>query len=138
MLEGEEDLQTVSGQNLGHHLKIAHLATNPDNIRAAINSEVFSRVEGSGTALVSALAQKCLRRHAAGIYLESVESAVPFYEKLGFVQLDRHEIRMLEGGAIPMQLTAEKIERLFHTELSGGGLAATLSKSTRPLFPCCC
>jgi hypothetical protein len=46
MLEGIENLQTVSGQSLGIYIKVAHLATHPDNLRTSINAGSILKSKG--------------------------------------------------------------------------------------------
>jgi Acetyltransferase (GNAT) family len=108
-LTKKTELISKSRGSLGNHLKIAHLATNPSNIRSSLNRREHNRVEGAATHLINVLAARCLREGCKGIYLESVPSATPFYQRLGFVPLDPHDIIMSEGGCGPMILTAEKI-----------------------------
>jgi hypothetical protein len=101
-------------------LKIAHLATNPNNIRSPINPKHKS-VQGAATAIIVHLAKQCFEKkitwkdkskhpNIQGIYLESTESAIPFYEKLGFeIFLN---IKCEEEFCTPMLLKAEKMQQL--------------------------
>ncbi|MBA3604007.1 MAG: hypothetical protein H0W50_10305 [Parachlamydiaceae bacterium] len=44
------------------YLKIAHLATNPNNIRSPINQKQKERVQGAATAIIVYLAKQCFAK----------------------------------------------------------------------------
>lgn len=91
------------------YVKLVHIVTHPHNIRSSVNRDEYERVEGSGTALIKAIAQQTMR----GIYLESISSAIPFYQKLGFEKVSKNDMAMIEElGCTPMILTAEKVKKL--------------------------
>lgn len=95
------------------YLKIALMVTNPINIRSSVNSTEDDRVRGAGTNLIVHIAKECLEKKYNGLYLESVDSALPFYQKLGFEELDSEEVFMLEPLTIPMRLTIEQMNELL-------------------------
>ncbi len=108
------------------HLKIAHLVTNPKNIRSAsINQKQTKRVQGAATAIIVHLAKQCFAKKIAwknksknpdikGIYLESTSSAISFYEKLGFERIP--DLKPEEEFCIPMRLKVEKMQELVFTK----------------------
>jgi hypothetical protein len=98
-------------------IKIAHIVTNPINIRAKINEHEYSRVEGAGTATISYLALRALKEQKE-IYLEAVKSAIPFYTSLGFEDVSVELGSIDEGGTFPMILTKEKIQKLASSSFS--------------------
>lgn len=67
------------------HLYVNLLATNPINIRSSLNKEE-KKVTGAGTALISHLAKVCLQENKKELQVTSLDSALPFYIKLGFHQ----------------------------------------------------
>jgi hypothetical protein len=113
MLTKRKNLVTEAGKKMGNFVHVVELLTHPDNLRFSINLNAFSRVEGSGTALISYAVHECLRHNLAGVFLESSPSADKFYEKLGFKYLPQNKIKTEQGGK-PMILKAEKIKRLLH------------------------
>ncbi len=107
------------------YLKIAHLATNPNNIRSPINNQQKERVQGAATAIIVHLAKQCfakkidwkdksLHPEIKGIFLESIDSAIPFYEKLGFERF--LDVKSEEEFCTPMRLKAEKMQQLVLTK----------------------
>ena len=91
-------------------LKISHMATHPQNIRSSVNQMETTRVEGAARTLVNHLVTTVSSDQQ--IYLESVKSAYPFYQKFGFETLDSKEYPPDEWGTIPMRLSKEKIQSL--------------------------
>lgn len=67
--------------------KIGYLATNPDNI--PVPGMEDRSIRGSGTALVRHIAHDVLESASPNknLSLLSKESAIPFYEKLGFTRI---------------------------------------------------
>jgi hypothetical protein len=92
------------------YVKIVHIVTNPHNIRSIVNARDFERIEGAGTALIKNIAKAAEGR---GLYLESVHSAIPFYQKLGFTRISRLSVSMVKRSCSPMILTTEKIQNLL-------------------------
>lgn len=91
----------------GRFVKIAHIATNPNNIRSKVNESELTRIEGASTAIINHLAQRCLKEGADGIYLEATATARPFYEKMGFKALDPKTVKLDEDGTWPMVLAVK-------------------------------
>jgi len=86
------------------HLHVNWLATAPWNMPGYTNENT---VKGAGRRFIEGIAKEVSenpQKYPAGIQLEALEAAVPFYEKLGFVRI---------GGPdqVPyMQLSLEKIK----------------------------
>ena len=67
--------------------EIEFLATSPDNLRLSFQTECMS---GAGSALIEEVAFKSLLHTAKReISLEAAEMAIPFYERLGFIQTEQ-------------------------------------------------
>lgn len=94
---------------LGKYLKITHLGVNPDNLK--LSDSKPDRIAGAGTAMISAMAKRCLSGKFTGLYTESTESAKAFYEKLGFVVITENVV-VSEIGTVPMYLTTARIREL--------------------------
>jgi len=97
-------LKTCNGEALGSYLKVVFLATNPINIRAACNDHEAHRTVGAGTCLITHLKATCQDRKLQGIFLEAVESAVPFYKKKGFSLYERSSFQLDAKWMHPMIL----------------------------------
>lgn len=110
-LTKDHHVRTRSGEDLGKHLMITRIATHPNNIRSKVNEKKYKRVEGAAAAIIFYLAQLCLKENLKGIYLESVDSAITFYKRLGFSRSKGREINALEFGTQPMILSLEKIKQ---------------------------
>jgi hypothetical protein len=90
------------------YLKIAHLVTNPHNIRSPINAYNFSRVRGAATFLIKEVAKQALSTQK-GVYAEIIASSKPFYEKLGFEEIPIDRVHMVDGD-IPMVLSGSRLK----------------------------
>lgn len=98
--------QAIAFYNSTNH-EIAYLVTNPDNVKHPLNREC--RVRGAGGSIVFHCGDKA-RESGRPLILDAVRKAVPFYERVGFVEdITR---RPHEEGEIPMMLTASKIHQL--------------------------
>jgi len=67
------------------YLYVEYLVTHPKNIRSPLNENEPNRVNGAGSAIISALIQLGREENKDTIQLHSLSSARPFYEKLGFI-----------------------------------------------------
>lgn len=61
------------------------LMTNPINIRSSVNNDELHRVAGAATAVLTKVGQLCLKEKIETIKLWGINSAIPFYHKVGFV-----------------------------------------------------
>src|SRR5581483_9979863 len=60
------------------------IGSNPDNVPLVGNEKV---VKGAGTAIIKHIVQEILQmKERRTLHLDSLESSLPFYEKLGFVR----------------------------------------------------
>ena len=99
-------------KNQDKYLKISHLVTHPHNIRSPVNEHDFSRVRGTGAFLVKEVAKKCFAHQLKGIYAEVTASSKSFYEKLGFEEIPREEVIIMDGD-YPMVLQGEQMRKLL-------------------------
>ncbi|MBS0656390.1 MAG: GNAT family N-acetyltransferase [Verrucomicrobia bacterium] len=92
--------------------EIKLIATNPENM-PVFGYEKATR--GGGTALITHIVRDSMqKRHKRGLYLNSIPSAVGFYEKLGFVGRSRTRSDWLK----PMVLRTEKMQALVGKHMS--------------------
>ncbi len=100
-LKEVQAIALVRGHTMHKRLKILFIATHPRNVRSPLNETETTRVEGAGSTLIKHLATE-LRDSGKYIYLDSRQSAIPFYKKLGF--------ELVAGKADSMVLSAHKIQ----------------------------
>ncbi len=101
-----------SRKKLGNYLKLSYLASNPDNIRSKLNEHIYTRVEGAGKKTLFHLLKIAKDKSLKGVYLEAVESAVPFYKRFGFKPLNPKVVKMSEKNLQPMHITQDAIRQL--------------------------
>ncbi|MBA3958259.1 MAG: GNAT family N-acetyltransferase [Parachlamydiaceae bacterium] len=90
------------------NIKIAHLVTHPHNVRSSLNHQELEKVSGVGTKLIKHIGLQCLKQQKK-LYLEGTESSRPFYDCLGFEEVDEPYI---EDGAYAMEMSTQKIKLL--------------------------
>lgn len=104
-----QELVSTKSKYLGRYLKIAHIVTNPKNVRSDLNNGIKSRIAGAGRAMISHVAELCLKGNFEGIYAEGTGSAKKFYEKFKFTLLD---VIPFEAGTWPYHITTGQIKAL--------------------------
>jgi|GEM_PF-4515103 len=109
-LEQEQGIALIKEKGLHNEIRVAYMTTNPMNVRSSSTQSKTTRVEGVGTKLISTIAQRALEKQRKQIYLEAIQSAIPFYKKLGFIK-DRR--RPEEANTQPLVLRKKKIEQLL-------------------------
>ena len=104
----ENNIQALARVSEPYHtsqqtsLIMQYLATHPKNIRSIVNQQEF-QVRGASTAIISHLAECCLRKGFSGIQLEPLEHLNNFYKS--FTSMDGRWV----------ELTTEKIRTLPKT-----------------------
>ena len=87
--------------------ELIYLATHPENVGHAINTK---RIQGAGSSIILYLAKQMLTSKT-DLILESIDNAMPFYEKLHF------EKRDIEWEGNYLVLTAQKIQSLLERKI---------------------
>lgn len=108
------------------YMKVHFLATNPANIPGAVEGATPRR--GSGTAMIAAIVQESVERGGEGrVRLQAINSALPFYEKLGFVrEPSKHDDDELTSMVLSPE-AAQAVTKMFEP----GGRYGRATKTTK-------
>ncbi|MEI8124402.1 MAG: GNAT family N-acetyltransferase [Parachlamydiaceae bacterium] len=116
----DETRKTPENKDIKIPLYIAYISTAPWNLKIEANKMDQRRVEGAGTALIEGAIYASIEKGYRGaVSLESVPTAIGFYEKLGF---KKAEWIPSESGLLSMELSVKDAAEFLKSDRAGRAL----------------